>query len=163
MAFMIRHTSGVICVAITAQRCEELELPLMIAANTEKHCTAFTVTVDYRHGTTTGISAADRALTANALASTATRPEDLNRPGHMFPLRAKEGGVLVRTGHTEASVDLCKLAGLYPAGVLSEIAMSDGTMARRDSLAAFKEEFGLKMITIADLVAYLSARQPART
>ena len=130
MAFMIRHTSGVICMPVEGARLDELRLPLMVADNTESQRTAFTVSVDARHGTTTGISAADRSATVHALLDAATRPEDLARPGHIFPLRYREGGVLKRAGHTEAAVDLARLAGMQPAGVLAEVVNDDGTMAR---------------------------------
>jgi 3,4-dihydroxy 2-butanone 4-phosphate synthase/GTP cyclohydrolase II len=155
IAFFLRHTSGVICVPMTGERLDELQLPLMVATNTESQRTAFTVTVDYRHGTTTGISAADRASTVQALIDPATRPEDLARPGHILPLRYREGGVLKRAGHTEAAVDLARLAGLYPAGVLCELVNADKTdMARLPELDAFAEEHGLLLISIADLVKY---------
>jgi 3,4-dihydroxy 2-butanone 4-phosphate synthase/GTP cyclohydrolase II len=154
IAFFVKHTSGVICMPLGGDRLDELELPLMVANNTESQRTAFTVSVDYRHGTTTGISASDRAATIRALIDPATRPQDLARPGHIFPLRAREGGVLKRAGHTEAAVDLARLAGLYPAGVLCEIVNDDGTMARRPQLQRFVDEHGLLMITIADLVRY---------
>ena len=127
MAFMIRHTSGVICMPVEGPRLDELRLPLMVADNTESQRTAFTVSVDARHGTTTGISAADRATTVHALLDAATRPEDLARPGHIFPLRYRDGGVLKRAGHTEAAVDLARLAGMQPAGVLAEVVNDDGT------------------------------------
>ncbi|MST34153.1 3,4-dihydroxy-2-butanone-4-phosphate synthase, partial [Acidimicrobiaceae bacterium USS-CC1] len=120
MAFIVRHTSGLICAAVTAEQADTLDLPLMVARNTEVQRTAFTVTVDYRHGTTTGISAADRSATARALVDPEVRASDFNRPGHLHVLRAREGGVLVRAGHTEAAVDLARLAGLPPAGVLCE-------------------------------------------
>ena len=155
IAFFLRHTSGVICVPMTGERLDELQLPLMVATNTESQRTAFTVTVDYRHGTTTGISAADRSATVQALIDPATRPEDLARPGHILPLRYREGGVLKRAGHTEAAVDLARLAGLYPAGVLCELVNEDKTdMARLPELEAFAEEHGLLLISIADLVKY---------
>ncbi|HEX4864367.1 MAG TPA: 3,4-dihydroxy-2-butanone-4-phosphate synthase, partial [Acidimicrobiales bacterium] len=138
MAFFVRHTSGLICAAVTAERADQLDLPLMVERNTEAQRTAFTVTVDYRAGTTTGISAADRSRTSLALVDPATRPEDLARPGHLHVLRAREGGVLKRAGHTEASVDLARLAGLSPAGVLCEVVTEDGLgMARRDELEVF--------------------------
>jgi 3,4-dihydroxy 2-butanone 4-phosphate synthase/GTP cyclohydrolase II len=160
LAFFLRHTSGVICVPMTGERLDELQLPLMVATNTESQRTAFTVTVDYRHGTTTGISAADRASTVQALIDPATRPEDLARPGHILPLRYREGGVLKRAGHTEAAVDLARLAGLYPAGVLCEIVNADKTdMARLPELEAFAEEHGLLLISIADLVRYRRQRE----
>jgi 3,4-dihydroxy 2-butanone 4-phosphate synthase/GTP cyclohydrolase II len=154
IAFMVRHTSGLICVPMTAARLDELRLPLMVVENTDSHHTAFTVSVDFRPGTTTGISAADRAATIRALIDPATRPDDLARPGHVFPLRAHAGGVLRRAGHTEASVDLAKLAGLSPAGVLCEIVNDDGSMARLPELQAFAEHHGVPIISIADLIAH---------
>jgi 3,4-dihydroxy 2-butanone 4-phosphate synthase/GTP cyclohydrolase II len=154
IAFFVRHTSGVICMPLTAERTRELDLPLMVHDNTESHRTAFTVSVDFRSGTTTGISAADRAATIRALIDPATRPRDLARPGHIFPLRYSEGGVLKRAGHTEAAVDLARMAGLYPAGVLCEIVNDDGTMARVPDLEVFCEEHGLLMISIADMIRY---------
>ncbi|MDP9071996.1 MAG: bifunctional 3,4-dihydroxy-2-butanone-4-phosphate synthase/GTP cyclohydrolase II [Actinomycetota bacterium] len=155
LAFFVTHTSGVICVPMTGERLDELELPLMVAHNTESQRTAFTITVDYRHGTTTGISAADRAATIHALIDPATQPGDLARPGHILPLRYREGGVLKRAGHTEAAVDLARLAGLYPAGVLCEIVNADKTdMARLPELETFAEEHGLLLVSIADLVRH---------
>jgi 3,4-dihydroxy 2-butanone 4-phosphate synthase / GTP cyclohydrolase II len=154
MAFMIRHTSGVICMPVEGPRLDELRLPLMVADNTESQRTAFTVSVDARHGTTTGISAADRSATVHALLDAATRPEDLARPGHIFPLRYREGGVLKRAGHTEAAVDLARLAGMHPAGVLAEVVNDDGSMARMPRLEEFAEEHGLQLISIADLIRY---------
>jgi len=155
MAFLVRHTSGLICAAITNQRADELDLPLMVERNTEAQRTAFTVTVDVRTGTTTGISAHDRALTARALVDPATRPGDLARPGHLHVLRAREGGVLKRAGHTEAAVDLARMAGLVPAGVLCEVVTDDGLeMARRDDLEQFALKHGLVLITIADLIRH---------
>ncbi|HEY3673725.1 MAG TPA: bifunctional 3,4-dihydroxy-2-butanone-4-phosphate synthase/GTP cyclohydrolase II [Acidimicrobiia bacterium] len=154
MAFMIRHTSGVICMPVEGARLDELRLPLMVADNTESQRTAFTVSVDARHGTTTGISAADRSATVHALLDAATRPEDLARPGHIFPLRYRDGGVLKRAGHTEAAVDLARLAGMHPAGVLAEVVNDDGSMARMPALEAFAEEHGLQLISIADLIRY---------
>lgn len=155
MAFFVRHTSGLICASITAERADELDLPLMVARNTEAQRTAFTVTVDVKAGTTTGISAADRARTARALVDPATRPSDLSRPGHLHVLRARDGGVLVRAGHTEAAVDLARLAGLTPAGVLAEVVSADGIeMARRPELERFAARHGLVMITIADLIRH---------
>ncbi|MGC1513754.1 MAG: 3,4-dihydroxy-2-butanone-4-phosphate synthase, partial [Acidimicrobiales bacterium] len=149
IAFFVRHTSGLICLPMTGERLEELDLPLMVANNTESHRTAFTVSVDYRHDTTTGISAADRSATIQAMIDPATRPKDLARPGHIFPLRYREGGVLKRAGHTEAAVDLARMAGLYPAGVLCELVNDDGTMSRVPDLEAFCAEHGLLMISIA--------------
>src|ERR1700688_1517117 len=155
MAFFLEYTSGVFCVPIEAARADELELPLMVVANTEAQRTAFTVTVDYRHGTTTGISASDRAATVRALIDPATTPDDLSRPGHIFPLRYRPGGVLKRAGHTEATVDLCRLAGKYPSGVLCEIVTKDkADMARLPELEVFAAEHGLPLITIADLIRY---------
>src|SRR6202011_3195581 len=137
MAFMIRHTSGVICMPLEGPRLDELQLPLMVANNTESQRTAFTVSVDAIHGTTTGISAPDRAATVKALLDPRTGPTDLARPGHIFPLRYRDGGVLKRAGHTEAAVDLARMAGCFPAGVLAEIVNDDGTMARLPRLEAF--------------------------
>ena len=155
MAFFLEHTSGVICSPLEASRADELELPLMVAENTEALRTAFTVTVDYRHGTTTGISASDRAATIRSLIDPATKPTDLNRPGHIFPLRYRPGGVLKRAGHTEATVDLCRLAGKFPSGVLCEIVTKDKTdMARLPELQVFAAEHGLPIVTIADLIRY---------
>ncbi|HUX03851.1 MAG TPA: bifunctional 3,4-dihydroxy-2-butanone-4-phosphate synthase/GTP cyclohydrolase II [Acidimicrobiales bacterium] len=155
MAFFLEHTSGVFCVPLEASRADELELPLMVVANTEAQRTAFTVTVDYRHGTTTGISAHDRAATVRALISPDTRPGDLSRPGHIFPLRYRAGGVLKRAGHTEATVDLCRLAGKFPSGVLCEIVSADKSdMARLPELEEFAQRHGLPIISIADLIRY---------
>ncbi len=155
IAFFIAHTSGLICVPLTPERVEQLDLPLMVATNTENQRTAFTVSVDYRHGTTTGISAADRAATVKALADPQTRAGDLNRPGHIFPLRYRPGGVLKRAGHTEAAVDLARAAGMSPAGVLCEVVTEDkASMARMADLESFSEEHGLHLISIADLIRY---------
>jgi len=155
IAFFVNHTSGLICAPLTPERLEELELPLMVAANTEAQRTAFTVSVDYRHGTTTGISASDRAATISALVDPKTRPGDLNRPGHIFPLKYRPGGVLKRAGHTEAAVDLARAAGRAPAGVLSEVVTADKTgMARLAELEAFSAEHGLPLISIAELIRY---------
>ncbi len=155
MAFFLEHTSGVFCVPLESERADRLELPLMVVANTEAQRTAFTVTVDYRHGTTTGISAHDRAATVRALIDPATRPTDLSRPGHIFPLRYRPGGVLKRAGHTEATVDLCRLAGKFPSGVLCEIVTADKSgMARLEELTQFAERHGLPLISIADLIRY---------
>jgi 3,4-dihydroxy 2-butanone 4-phosphate synthase/GTP cyclohydrolase II len=154
LAFFIRYTSGLICVPLTGERLDELRIPLMVSTNTDLNRTAFTVSVDYRHGTTTGISAADRAATLRALADPSSGPEDFARPGHIFPLRYAEGGVLKRAGHTEAAVDLARLAGLQPAGVLCEVVNDDGTMARLPDLKRFSKEHGLLVISIADLIAY---------
>jgi 3,4-dihydroxy 2-butanone 4-phosphate synthase/GTP cyclohydrolase II len=155
MAFFVRHTSGLICASITNERADELDLPLMVERNTESQRTAFTVTVDFRSGTTTGISAADRALTARALTDPKSRPGDFARPGHLHVLRARDGGVLKRAGHTEAAVDLARMAGLAPAGVLCEVVTEDGLgMARRDDLELFAQKHGLSLVTIADLIRY---------
>ncbi len=154
MGFMVRHTSGVICMPMLGERLDELQLPLMVANNTEHHRTAFTISVDARAGTTTGISAADRATTVHALIERRTKPDDLMRPGHIFPLRYRDGGVLKRAGHTEAAIDLAGLAGCYPAGVLAEVVNDDGTMARLPELERFAAEHNLLMISIADLIRY---------
>jgi len=154
VAFMVRHTSGVVCLPIEGARLDELGLPLMVRENTDSHKTAFTVSVDYVHDTTTGISAADRAATIRAVVDPTTGPTDLARPGHVFPLRYHRGGVLVRPGHTEAAVDLARLAGLTPAGVLSEVVHDDGTMARGEALHRFADRHGIPLITIEDLVTY---------
>jgi 3,4-dihydroxy 2-butanone 4-phosphate synthase / GTP cyclohydrolase II len=159
MGFMIRHTSGVICMPLEGSRLDDLELPLMVANNTEGQRTAFTVSVDAKHGTTTGISAADRAATVQVLIDAHTGPDDLNRPGHIFPLRYREGGVLKRAGHTEAAVDLARLAGCTPAGVLAEVVNDDGTMARLPQLDSFAAEHGLQLISIADLIRYRRHRE----
>jgi 3,4-dihydroxy 2-butanone 4-phosphate synthase/GTP cyclohydrolase II len=154
IAFFVRHTSGVICAPLTGERLDDLEIPLMVRDNTEAQRTAFTYTVDYRHGTSTGISAADRAATIRALIEPSTRPGDLARPGHIFPLRYAEGGTLKRAGHTEAAVDLARMAGLYPAGVLCEIVNDDGTMARVPDLVEFCKKHELLMISIAELIRH---------
>jgi 3,4-dihydroxy 2-butanone 4-phosphate synthase len=155
IAFMMNHARGLICVAMPGERLDALDIPLMVSRNTESLKTAFTVSVDYIPGTTTGISAADRAETVRALVSEGSRPEDFARPGHIFPLRANPQGVLGRTGHTEAAVDLCRLAGKFPSGTICEIANDDGTMARLPQLEVFAERHGLLVVTIKDLVAYL--------
>jgi 3,4-dihydroxy 2-butanone 4-phosphate synthase/GTP cyclohydrolase II len=154
IAFFVRHTSGLICIPLTGDRLDELDIPLMVKDNTEAQRTAFTYSVDATTGTSTGISAADRAATIQSLIDPGTRPTDLARPGHIFPLRYAEGGVLKRAGHTEAAVDLSRMAGLYPAGVLCEVVNEDGTMARVPDLVPFAQEHGLKMTSIADLIRY---------
>jgi 3,4-dihydroxy 2-butanone 4-phosphate synthase/GTP cyclohydrolase II len=155
VAFFLQHTSGLICAPITGERCDELQLPLMVSENTESHRTAFTVSIDYRHGTSTGISAFDRTATVQALIDPATKPRDLARPGHIFPLRYREGGVLKRAGHTEAAVDLARMAGLYPAGILCEVVDEKKTdMARLPELERFCDAHGLLLISIADLVRH---------
>jgi 3,4-dihydroxy 2-butanone 4-phosphate synthase/GTP cyclohydrolase II len=152
--FMARFGRGLICMPMTAERLRELDIPLMTSQNTESMGTAFTVSVDARINTTTGISAFDRATTVHALIDPVTRRNDIVTPGHLFPLQAKEGGVLRRTGHTEACVDLARLAGLQPAGVIVEIMNDDGTMARLPQLERFAQEHGLKMLTIESLIRY---------
>ncbi|MFV1952085.1 MAG: bifunctional 3,4-dihydroxy-2-butanone-4-phosphate synthase/GTP cyclohydrolase II [Nitrospinota bacterium] len=152
--FMAKHGRGLICVTLTPERVEELQLPMMVNENTSNFGTAFTISIDAKEGVTTGISAADRAVTILAAINPATKKEDIVQPGHVFPLRANEGGVLVRTGQTEGSVDLARLAGLYPAGVICEIMNDDGTMARVPQLTEFAGKFGLKMVTIKDLIEY---------
>ena len=159
IAFMVRYTSGLICAPMEGSRLDQLRLPLMVVENTDSHRTAFTVSVDFIGGTTTGISAADRATTIKALIDPATRSEDLARPGHIFPLRYTEGGVLKRAGHTEAAVDLSRLAGLYPAGVLCEIVNDDGSMARLPELTEFAARHGIPIVSIADLISYRRHRE----
>ncbi|GAB3804024.1 bifunctional 3,4-dihydroxy-2-butanone-4-phosphate synthase/GTP cyclohydrolase II [Micromonospora zhanjiangensis] len=154
LAFMVRHTSGYICAPLTEQDCDRLDLPPMYHTNQDPRRTAYTVTVDARTGISTGISAADRARTVRLLADPATVPADLSRPGHVVPLRAKAGGVLRRPGHTEATIDLLRLAGLRPAGVLCELVNDDGTMMRMPDLEPFCAEHGLTLVTIADLIAH---------
>jgi 3,4-dihydroxy 2-butanone 4-phosphate synthase / GTP cyclohydrolase II len=151
VAFMIRFTSGIICIPMTGDRLDRLNLPLMVEQNTDAHKTAFTVTVDYKHGTTTGVSAADRTKTILALADEATNPEDLTRPGHIFPLRARDGGLAERSGHTEASVDLCRLAGLKPVAVISELTLDNGEMMRRKDALEFAANFDLKIICVQQI------------
>jgi 3,4-dihydroxy 2-butanone 4-phosphate synthase/GTP cyclohydrolase II len=154
IAFFVRHTSGIICAPMTRERLEQLRLPQMVPDNTEAHRTAFTISVDYKHGTTTGISAHDRAKTIRALADTTSKPEDFARPGHIFPLRAAEGGVLTRAGHTEASVDLARLAGLAQAAIICEVVNDDGSMKRGPELIGFAREHGIRIGTIAELIRY---------
>ncbi|MBN1333696.1 MAG: bifunctional 3,4-dihydroxy-2-butanone-4-phosphate synthase/GTP cyclohydrolase II [Synergistales bacterium] len=156
--FMCKHARGLICVPITAEQASRLELEPMVLNNTEKHGTAFTVSVDSRENTTTGISAEERANTARVLADTSSLPSDLIRPGHMFPLIARKGGVLKRAGHTEAAVDLVSMAGLTPAGVICEIMNDDGSMARMPDLYRFAETHSLKIVSIEDLIRYRSTR-----
>ena len=154
IAFMAKHGSGLICVPMTEDRLVELDIPQMVPDNTARFGTAFCVGVEAKHATSTGISASDRAATVLALIDSATRPGDLARPGHMFPLKARDGGVLVRAGQTEAAVDLARIAGLYPAGVICEIMNDDGTMARVPELTKFAKRHKLLMITIADLIQH---------
>ncbi|NVJ01357.1 3,4-dihydroxy-2-butanone-4-phosphate synthase [Myxococcus sp. AM009] len=154
LAFMVRHTSGIVCMPMLAERLDALHLPQMVSDNTESHRTAFTVSVDYRHGTHTGVSAADRAKTIRALVDPTSKADDFLRPGHIFPLRYREGGVLRRAGHTEATVDLSRLAGLSASGILCELVKDDGTMMRMPDLKRFAREHKLSLITIADLIEY---------
>ncbi|HYY79298.1 MAG TPA: bifunctional 3,4-dihydroxy-2-butanone-4-phosphate synthase/GTP cyclohydrolase II [Actinomycetes bacterium] len=159
IGFFVRHTSGVICTPMLGERLDQLDLPQMVPANTAPYRTAFTISVDARSGTTTGISAADRATTIRALVDPATHPADLVRPGHIFPLRYREGGVLKRGGHTEAAIDLCRLAGRAPAAVLCELVNEDGSMARLPDLQRFSQRHGLKLLTIADLIRFRRQRE----
>jgi 3,4-dihydroxy 2-butanone 4-phosphate synthase/GTP cyclohydrolase II len=152
--FMATHGRGLVCLALTEERCDELSLPLMTPVNTSNYGTAFCESIDARRGTTTGISTSDRATTILAAIDSGTRPSDLARPGHVFPLRARNGGVLVRAGQTEASVDLARIAGLQPAGVICEIMNDDGTMARVPQLAEFCRAHGLKLLTVAEVIRY---------
>jgi 3,4-dihydroxy 2-butanone 4-phosphate synthase/GTP cyclohydrolase II len=152
--FMTLHGRGLICLPTIGKRLDELRIPLMVGENTSKFSTAFTVSIEAKHRVSTGISAADRAETVKAVIDPATTAEDIVQPGHMFPLRAREGGVLARAGHTEAIVDLAKLANLYPAGVICEIMNEDGSMARLPQLEAISEKYGIKIITVADLIAH---------
>jgi 3,4-dihydroxy 2-butanone 4-phosphate synthase/GTP cyclohydrolase II len=159
MAFIIRHTSGIVCAPLSPEAAKRLRLDPMVAANDAPLGTAFTVSVDFRHGTTTGISAEERTNTVRALANPNTGPADFVRPGHVFPLIARDGGVLMRSGHTEACVDLCRLAGVPAVGVLAELMNDDGTVMRGGQVAAFAERHGLKRISIADLIAHRQARE----
>ncbi len=153
--FMTKNARGLICMPIMGSRLEELHIPMMVEENTARHGTAFTVSVDAKiRGATTGISAYDRAVTVAAMIDPTTKPEDMGRPGHIFPIRAREGGVLVRAGHTEATVDLARMAGMYPAGVLCEIMNEDGSMARLPHLLKISQKLGVKIASIADLIAY---------
>jgi 3,4-dihydroxy 2-butanone 4-phosphate synthase len=159
IAFMMNHARGLVCVAMDGERLDALDIPLMVRDNTESLKTAFTVSVDYIPGTTTGISAADRAATVRALMDKNARPDDFARPGHIFPLRAHPNGVLSRPGHTEAAVELARLAGLTPSGVICEVANDDGTMSRLPDLERFAKRHNLLLITIEDLIDFL---KPAR-
>ena len=159
MAFIIRHTSGIVCAPMSSEDARRLRLDPMVAANDAPLGTAFTVTVDVRHGLTTGISAEERTNTVRALANGNSGAADFVRPGHVFPLVAKEGGVLMRSGHTEACIDLCNLAGVPPVGVLSELMNDDGTVMRGPAVAAFAQKHNLKQVSIADLIAYRQARE----
>lgn len=162
IAFMMKHARGLVCVAMEGERLDALDIPLMVPQNTEYHKTAFTVSVDYLAGTTTGISAADRAATVKALMDPAAAPDDFARPGHIFPLRAHPHGVRARPGHTEAAVDLARLAGRAPSGVICEVANDDGSMARLSELIAFAECHRLPLVSIEDLIAYVVARGKAK-
>ncbi len=157
--FMAAHARGLICMPMTGRRLDELGIPLMVGQNTSRFTTAFTISVEAKHKISTGISAADRAQTIKTIIDPNTKPDDLAFPGHMFPLRAREGGVLVRVGHTEAIVDLARLAGLYPAGVICEILNEDGTMARLPELSVMAEKYGIKIISVTDLIAYRSRHE----
>jgi len=154
MAFIVRHTSGIVCTPMTPEDARRLHLVPMVSDNDAPHGTAFTITVDYKFGTTTGISAEDRTATVRALANSNAGAGDFVRPGHIFPLIAKEGGVLMRSGHTEAAVDLCRLAGLPPVGVICELVNDDGTVMRGEQVSSFAETHGLKQVSVADLIAY---------
>ena len=154
MAMMIRECSGIVCLCLTDERVRQLELPMMVEANSSHYQTAFTVTIEAAQGVTTGVSAADRITTIQAAIADGARPSDLHRPGHVFPLRARTGGVLTRRGHTEATVDLMQLAGLKPYGVLCELTKADGSMARLPDLVAFGRLHRMPVLTIEDLVQY---------
>lgn len=154
IAFMVRYTSGIICVSLTGERLDELKIPLMVSENNESHRTPFTVSVDYRIGTTTGVSASDRSATIKALATAGSAANDFCRPGHIFPLRYRTGGVLKRAGHTEAAVDLAQMACLSPAGVLSEVVNDDGSMARLPELEKFAKQHKLCLISVADIIRF---------
>ncbi len=159
MAFIIRNTCGIVCTPLPAEEARRLRLDPMVSSNDTMHGTAFTVTIDYRHGTTTGISADDRTATVRALANPNAGAADFSRPGHIFPLIAREGGVLMRSGHTEAAVDLCRLAGLPPVGVICELVNDDGTVMKGPQIKAFSARHGLKQITVADLIAFRQSRE----
>ncbi|WP_333500805.1 3,4-dihydroxy-2-butanone-4-phosphate synthase [Kluyvera genomosp. 2] len=154
MALTIRHGSGIVCLCLTDERRKQLDLPMMVENNTSAYGTGFTVTIEAAHGVTTGVSAADRLTTVRAAIVDNAKPSDLNRPGHVFPLRAQPGGVLTRGGHTEATIDLVSLAGFKPAGVLCELTNDDGTMARAPECIKFAKEHNMALVTIEDLVAY---------
>jgi 3,4-dihydroxy 2-butanone 4-phosphate synthase/GTP cyclohydrolase II len=154
LAFIVRHTSGIICTPMPREEARRLHLAPMVAENEALQSTAFTVSVDFRHGLTTGISAEERTATIRALANANAGPDEFARPGHIFPLVAREGGVLMRSGHTEAGVDLCRLAGLPPVGVLAELVNDDGTVMRGPAIAAFAKQHGFRQISVADLIAW---------
>ncbi|TCV98854.1 3,4-dihydroxy-2-butanone-4-phosphate synthase [Biostraticola tofi] len=157
MALSIRHGSGIVCLCLTEERRQQLDLPMMVERNSSHYQTAFTVTIEAAEGVTTGVSAADRLTTIRAAIADNAKPADLNRPGHVFPLRGQPGGVLTRGGHTEATLDLCTLAGLKPAGVLCEVTNEDGTMAHAPEVIAFAKKHDMPVVTIEDLVAYRQA------
>lgn len=159
MALTIRHGSGIVCLCLPKARCEALELPMMVAHNTSKNQTAFTVSIEAAEGVTTGVSAADRVTTIKAAIADNAKPSDLSRPGHVYPLVASEGGVFTRRGHTEATVDLVSLAGFKPAGVLCELTNDDGTMARAPEVVAFAKLHDMPVVTIEDIVAYRQHHQ----
>ena len=154
MALLIREGSGIVCLCLTEDKADELELPLMVENNTSTYGTGFTITIEAAEGVTTGVSAADRVTTVKAASHPDAKPSDLNHPGHVFPLRAKDGGVLVRDGHTEATVDLMRLAGLEPTGVLCEITLPNGTMARMPDVIEFSKEHDMPVVTIEDIIKY---------
>lgn len=159
MAFIVRHTSGIVCTPMPREEAKRLNLAAMVSENDSAHTTAFTVTVDFKHGTTTGISADDRTLTVRNLANPNVGPSDFVRPGHIFPLVAREGGVLMRSGHTEAAVDLCRLASLPPIGVICELVNDDGSVMRGPQVEAFADTHGLKQLSVADLIAYRQRKE----
>ncbi|ODV92463.1 hypothetical protein CANCADRAFT_87084 [Tortispora caseinolytica NRRL Y-17796] len=158
-AFLVKYSSGLVCAPMSCSRADELDLPLMVPSGSDRHGTAYTLTTDYIHGTTTGISAHDRSLTISKFADPSATSADFMRPGHVLPLRARDGGVLERRGHTEAAVDLCKLSGCYPAAAICEITADDGSIAKRDFCLKFAAENNLKIITIDALAEYLSKLQ----
>lgn len=155
MAMLIREGSGIVCLCLTEERVKALELPMMVEANTSSYQTPFTVSIEASQGVTTGVSAADRVATVKAAISDSARPEDLRRPGHVFPLKAKRGGVLERQGHTEANVDLMRLSGLKPYGVLCELTNPDGTMAKLPEIVTFAEKHNMTVVTVDDIIAYI--------
>ena len=154
MALLIREGSGIVCLCLTPEKCDELELPMMVENNTSTYGTGFTISIEAAEGVTTGVSAADRVTTVKAAANPDAKPEDLSHPGHVFPLRAKAGGVLERDGHTEATIDLMNLAGLHPAGVLCEVTLPNGTMARMPDVIEFSKEHDMPVVTIEDIIKY---------
>lgn len=159
IAFMVRYTTGIVCLSLTGERLDKLQIPLMVPENTDFHRTPFTISVDYKIGTTTGVSASDRAATIKALVDPKAHASDFSRPGHIFPLRYRNGGVLKRAGHTEAAVDLSAMAGLSPAGVLCEIVCDDGSMARLPDLEKFSKEHGIVLISVADIIRYRRSKE----